>query len=61
MKGLQDKLDTALKSHATGKHATEKLQLVALVEQLMAQRGKGIDTTFANRMIGWANDLIAAH
>ncbi len=61
VKGLKDKLDAALKSHASGKHPTEKLQLVALVEQLMAQRGKGIDATVANRMIGWANDLIAAH
>ena len=61
VKGLKDKLDTALRSHAAGKHATEKLQLVALVEQLTAQRGKGIEATFADRMIGWANDLIAAH
>ena len=61
VKGLKDKLDAALKSHASGKHPTEKLQLGALVEQLLAQRGKAIDAAFANRMIGWANDLIAAH
>ena len=61
VKGLKDKLDTALKGHALGRHASEKLQLQSLVEQLQAQSGKGIDPTFASRMIGWTNALIAAH
>ena len=60
-KGLRDKLDAALKSHATGKHPTEVNQLGAVVQQLEGQRGKGVNAVFAQRMIGWTNDLIAVH
>ena len=60
-KGLRDKLNAALKSHATAKHPTEVNQLAAVVEQLQGQLGKGVDPVFGTRMIGWANDLIAVH
>ncbi|WP_137846397.1 hypothetical protein [Microbacterium sp. 2FI] len=61
VKGLRDKLNAALKSHATAKHPTEVNQLGAVVEQLEGQLGKGVDSVFGTRMIGWANDLIAVH
>lgn len=58
--GLRGALDAAVKSHAKGQHATEVSQLGGVVNQLTAERGKGIDAAFADRMIGWVNDLIAA-
>ena len=60
-KGLRDKLNAALKSHATAKHATEVNQLAAVADQLAGQLGKGVDAEFATRMIGWTTDLIAVH
>ncbi|WP_194410782.1 hypothetical protein [Microbacterium cremeum] len=60
-KGLRDKLNAALKSHASGKHPTEVNQLAAIVEQLEGQLGKAVEAEFGARMIGWANDLIAVH
>ncbi len=35
--------------------------LGAVVNELEAQRDKSIDRAFANRMIGWTNDLIGSH
>jgi len=61
VKGLRDKLNAAIKSHATAKHPTEVNQLVAVRDQLQAQLGKGVNSVFATRMIGWTNDLIAVH
>ena len=60
-KGLRDKLNAALKSHATAKHPTEVNQLAAVRDQLLGQAGKGVDATYAARMVGWTNDLIAVH
>ncbi len=60
-KGLRDKLNAALKSHATAKHPTEVNQLDAVVEQLEGQLGTGVNSDFGTRMIGWTNDLIAVH
>ena len=58
--GLVDKIDAAIKMHQKGKHGTEEQQLGAIVEQLSAQAGHGVDTGFAERMIGWITDLQAA-
>ena len=60
-KGLVDKLDTAVKLHARGKHSAEVDMLVSVHDQLLAQRGKGVDAAFADRMVGWVDDLIANH
>ena len=60
-KGLVDKLDTAVKLHARGKHSSEVDMLVSVHDQLVAQRGKGVDAAFADRMVGWVDDLIANH
>lgn len=59
-KGLKDKLDAAIAAHAKGQHATEWNQLGAWIDQLLAQRGKGIDAATADRFIGYAQDLISA-
>jgi hypothetical protein len=59
--GLVDKLDTAVKLHGRGKHASEIDMLVSVRDQLLAQRGKGVQTTFADRMLTWVDDLIASH
>ena len=42
--GLRDSLVAANQSHAKGKHPTEWNQLGAFINQLLGQRGKGIDT-----------------
>jgi len=59
-KGLKDKLATANKTHNRGQHPVEWNTLGAFIEQLYAQRGKGIDYTIATRWIGYAQDLIAS-
>jgi len=58
--GLRDSLVAANQSHAKGKHPTEWNQLGAFVNQLLGQRGKGIDTATADRFIGYAQDLITS-
>ncbi|HKZ75159.1 MAG TPA: hypothetical protein VJ259_00700, partial [Actinomycetota bacterium] len=57
--GLRDKLEAALRSHNRGQHAVEHNQLSAFINQLMAQRGNGIDAATADRFIAYAQDLIA--
>jgi hypothetical protein len=59
--GLVDKLDTAVKLHGRGKHASEVDMLVSVRDQVLGQRGKGVQTAFADRMVGWVDDLIASH
>jgi hypothetical protein len=60
-KGLVDKLDTAVKLHNRGKHASEVDMLVSVRDLVLGQRGKAIDPAFADRMVSWVNDLIASH
>jgi hypothetical protein len=57
--GLKDKVDQALRKHNANQHPVEWNVLGAFVNQLLAQRGKGIEAATANRFIGYANDLIA--
>jgi hypothetical protein len=57
--GLKDKVTQALKKHNAGQHFVEWNVLSAFVNQLLAQRGKGIDAATADRFIGYARDLIA--
>jgi hypothetical protein len=42
-----------------GQHATEWNQLGAFINELEAQRAKGIDPVTADRFIAFAQDLIA--
>ncbi|MEX1157302.1 MAG: hypothetical protein WEC79_00040 [Thermomicrobiales bacterium] len=56
---LHSKMQAADAAHDRGQHATEWNLLNAFVNQLEAQRGKGIDLTTANRFIAFALDLIA--
>jgi hypothetical protein len=60
-KGLMDKLNTSVKQHTKGQHGAEINTVIAVRELLMAQRAKGIDATFTDRMLTWVNDFIAAH
>ena len=57
--GLRDKLVQALKKHDAGQHAVEANALGAFVDQLLAQRGKGIDAAMADLLIAGARDVIA--
>jgi hypothetical protein len=56
--GGRAKLQAALAAHHRGQHATEGNQLGAFVNQIQAQRGRGIDAATADRFIAWAQDLI---
>jgi FIMAH domain len=57
--GLRDKLTQALKKHEAGQHAVEANVLGAFVDQLLAQRGKGIDAAMADLLIASARDIVA--
>ncbi len=57
--GLRDKTVAALKKHNQGKHATEHNILGAFINQLEAQRDKGVEAATADRFISYAEDLIA--
>ena len=57
--GLRDKVTQALKKHQAGQHAVEANALGAFVDQLLAQRGKGIDAAMADRLIASARDIVA--
>jgi hypothetical protein len=53
------KLTVADAAHDVGKHDVEHLTLIAYRDQLLKQRGKGIDAVTADRFIAYINDLIA--
>lgn len=57
-KGLMDKLVAANKSDLTGRVTPEINQLEAFVNQLLAQRGKGIVPLRADQLIAYARDLV---
>lgn len=56
---LKAKTRAALAAHNRGQHATEHNILRALVHQLQAKRGKGVDAATADRLIAQIEDLIA--
>jgi hypothetical protein len=56
---LISKLRAAERMHARGQHSTEHNVLQAFVNELQAQRGKGVDATIADRLIAFALDRIA--
>jgi hypothetical protein len=56
---LKAKTQAALAAHNRGQHATEHNILRALVHQLEAKRGKGVDAATADRLIAYIEDLIA--
>jgi len=58
--GLMDKLQQVQKQHEKGKHSVERNALGAFVNQLEAQRGKGIDQVVAERFIAYAHEIVAA-
>jgi hypothetical protein len=59
--GLVAKLDHAISLHIDGRHATEVNVLGAAQNQVEAKRGNGIEAEFADRLLGWLQDLIAVH
>ena len=58
---LTTKLEHALDKHNGNRHDVEHNQLGAFINQTEAQRGKSIDTATANRLIAFAQDLIATN
>jgi len=44
--------------HATGNHRQEWHRLETLIAEFKLQRGTGVQTAFANKMIGWAQEII---
>lgn len=56
--GLQDKLAAAEDAHERGQHPTEWKNLAAFINQVTAQRAKGIDSATADRLIAYANDVV---
>jgi len=56
---LLAKLYAARASRDRGNRTPEVNQLQAFTQELAAQRGKKIDSVFADRATGWTNDLIA--
>ena len=60
-KALSTMLGHAIDKHAGGRHDVEHNQLGAFVNQVEAQRGKSIDVATANRLIAFAQDLIATN
>jgi len=57
-RGLKDSLTVAQQKHNAGQHAVEWNALTSFINQLLGQRGKGIDAATADRFIGYAQDLI---
>jgi hypothetical protein len=55
---LKAKARAALAAHNRGHHVTEHNILKALVHQLEAKRGNGVDVATANRLIAYIEDLI---
>jgi hypothetical protein len=60
-KALSTKLEHAIGKHDGGRHDVEHNQLGAFVNQVEAQRGKSIDVATANRLIAFAQDLVATN
>lgn len=58
-KSLLTQVEHAAGHHASGKHHVEHNVLAAWVNHLEAQRGKKVDTATANRLVAFANDLVA--
>lgn len=58
--GLTTIIGQALTSHNRGRHDVEANQLGAFINLLRAKAGNGMDATVANRLIGFAQDLIAS-
>jgi hypothetical protein len=56
---LLAKLYAAKASRDRGNGSSVAAQLGSLQQDLLAQRGKKIDVAFADRAIGWTNDLIS--
>jgi len=56
---LKAKARAALAAHNRGQHATEHNILRALVNQLEAKRGMGVDAATADRLIAYIDGLIA--
>ena len=57
--GLKAKLAIAQKHHLSGNHAKEHQVIQALIAEVIKIRGKQMEAVFADRLIAWANDLIA--
>ena len=60
-KALSTTLEHAVGKHDDGRHDVEHNQLGAFVSQVEAQRGKSIDVATANRLIAFAQDLVATN
>ncbi len=59
-KGLRDEAVAANQAHSRGQHEKAEWNIwEGFIEQLEAQRGKGMDAATANRFIAYARDLIA--
>lgn len=56
--GLMDKLEAADEAHDSGRKVAELNILAAFVNELLAQRGKGIDRDRADQLILYTQDLI---
>jgi hypothetical protein len=54
-----NKLQAAVAAMQRGDRAGAKTALQTFINQVQSNLGKGIDPTYGNRMIAWANDLIA--
>ncbi len=57
-RGLRDSIVVAVQKHSVGQHPVEWNALGAVINQLVAQRGHGIDAATADRFIGYARDII---
>jgi hypothetical protein len=58
-RGLMDKLISADQADTAGRRTPEIEKLEAFVNQLEAQRGKGITAIRANQLIAYARDLVS--
>jgi hypothetical protein len=56
-----DEARASLDKHTGGRHEVEHNQLGAFVNLVEAQRGKSIEVATGNRLIAFAEDLIATN
>jgi hypothetical protein len=54
-----NKLQAAQAAMQRGDRASAKTALSTFINQVQSQLGKGIDPTYGNRLIAWANDLMS--
>ena len=54
-----NKLQAAVAAMQRGDRASAKTALITFINQVQSQLGRGIDTTYGNRLIAWANDLLS--